>query len=94
MLAAPRLNGSHWPVPVGQLRRVVPAPLSVDTFDGQAWLGVVAFRLTDVHLRGLPNAPGAAHFPEVNLRTYVTLDGQPGVLFLNLLDGLPAPSAT
>jgi uncharacterized protein YqjF (DUF2071 family) len=40
--------------------------------------------LSDVHLRGLPNAPGTSAFPEVNLRTYVSLDGQPGVLFLSL----------
>jgi uncharacterized protein YqjF (DUF2071 family) len=75
---------AHWPVPIAQLRDIVPTPLTVDTFGGQAWLGVVAFRLSDVHLRGLPNAPGASHFPEVNLRTYVSLDGQPGVLFLSL----------
>jgi uncharacterized protein YqjF (DUF2071 family) len=75
---------AHWPVSLAQLRRVVPAPLTVDTFANQAWLGVVAFRLSDVHLRGLPNAPGTSRFPEVNLRTYVSLDGQPGVLFLSL----------
>jgi uncharacterized protein YqjF (DUF2071 family) len=75
---------AHWPVPPDQLRRLVPPPLTIDTFGDRAWLGVVAFRLSDVHLHGLPNAPGAAHFPEVNLRTYVSLDGHPGVLFLSL----------
>jgi uncharacterized protein YqjF (DUF2071 family) len=75
---------AHWPVSLDQLRQVLPAQLTLDTFDGQAWLGVVAFRLSDVHLRGLPNAPGTSRFPEVNLRTYVSLDGKPGVLFLSL----------
>jgi uncharacterized protein len=75
---------AHWPVPFDRLRALVPAPLTLDTFDDHAWLGIVAFRLSDIHLRGLPNAPGASHFPEVNLRTYVTLGGKPGVLFLSL----------
>jgi uncharacterized protein YqjF (DUF2071 family) len=75
---------AHWPVALDQLRRVVPQPLEIDTFDDHAWLGVVAFRLSGIHLRGLPAAPGLAGFPEVNLRTYVSLDHQPGVLFLSL----------
>jgi uncharacterized protein YqjF (DUF2071 family) len=75
---------AHWPVPLDQLRRVVPRSLEIDTFDGQAWLGVVAFHLSDIHLRGLPQPPGLSRFPEVNLRTYVTVDHQPGVLFLSL----------
>jgi len=75
---------AHWPLPVDQMRRVVPQPLEIDTFDDQAWLGVVAFRLSRIHLRGLPEAPGLSGFPEVNLRTYVSFDHQPGVLFLSL----------
>jgi uncharacterized protein len=64
---------AHWPVPLRQLRRVVPPQLTIDTFDDRAWLGVVAFRISDIHLRGLPSLPGVASFPEVNLRTYVRL---------------------
>jgi uncharacterized protein YqjF (DUF2071 family) len=75
---------AHWPVPLELLRRIVPPPLEIDTFDDQAWLGVVAFRLSGIHLRGLPDAPGMSGFPEVNLRTYVTFDHRPGVLFLSL----------
>ena len=75
--------------PTGPLRltcsaRCVPAPLELDTFDGQPWLGVVAFRLSDIHLHGLPPLPGVRGFPEVNLRTYVRLGNRPGVLFLSL----------
>src|SRR5438477_12930899 len=75
---------AHWPVALDQLTRAVPPPLSLDTFQGQAWLGVVAFQISDIHLRGWPALPGVSAFPEVNLRTYVTLDGRPGVLFLSL----------
>jgi len=73
-----------WAVRADQLRRVVPPQLELDTFADQAWLGVVAFNIGRIHLRGLPPAPGLAHFPEVNLRTYVRHKGRPGVLFLSL----------
>jgi uncharacterized protein YqjF (DUF2071 family) len=75
---------AHWPVPPEQLLRLVQAPLQLDTFDGRAWVGVVAFRISDLHLRGLPPVPTLSGFPEVNLRTYVRLGNRPGVLFLSL----------
>jgi uncharacterized protein YqjF (DUF2071 family) len=75
---------AHWPVPQDQLQPLVQAPLKLDTFDGHAWLGVVAFRIRDLHLRGLPPIPSLSGFPEVNLRTYVHFEGRPGVLFLSL----------
>src|SRR5437870_3905422 len=75
---------AHWPVACDQLRNVVPAALEIDTYRGQAWIGVIAFRLSGIRLRGMPSVPGISAFPEVNLRTYVHLDGKPGVLFLSL----------
>ncbi|HUS16700.1 MAG TPA: DUF2071 domain-containing protein [Chloroflexia bacterium] len=75
---------AHWPVPVAALRALVPAGLTIDTFGGQAWLGVIAFRLTGIRLRGTPPLPGVSRFPEINLRTYVTCGGKPGVLFLSM----------
>ena len=29
---------AHWPLPIELLRRVVPAVIPLDTFEGQAWL--------------------------------------------------------
>src|SRR5947209_3802022 len=75
---------AHWPVSLAQLRRVVPPPLEIDTFADQAWLGVVAFQISRIHLRDWPTVPGMSAFPEVNLRTYVRYHGRPGVLFLSL----------
>ncbi|MFO0934236.1 MAG: DUF2071 domain-containing protein [Planctomycetota bacterium] len=75
---------AHAPVPVAALRAVVPAGLEVDTFDGAAWLGVVPFRMTRVGPRVLPPLPGLHAFPELNVRTYVTRDGRPGVWFFSL----------
>jgi uncharacterized protein YqjF (DUF2071 family) len=75
---------AHWPLPAARLAALVAAPLEVDTFDGQAWLGVVAFRLSRIQLRGCPVVSAVSDFAEVNLRTYVRIGGKPGVLFLSL----------
>ncbi len=74
----------HWPVPAAVLRPLVPAPLQLDTFDGQAWVGVVPFRMSGIRKRFLPPIPGTAAFPELNVRTYVTAGGKPGVWFFSL----------
>jgi uncharacterized protein YqjF (DUF2071 family) len=79
-----RLLFAHWPLPPAALRAVVPAALPLDTFDGQAWLGIVPFSLTGLRLRGLPPLPALSAFPELNVRTYVTLGGKPGVYFFSL----------
>jgi len=75
---------AHWPVERDALARHVPPPLALDTFDGTAWLAVTPFRITELRARGLPSIPGVSRFPEVNVRTYVTLDGKPGVWFFSL----------
>lgn len=75
---------AHWRVPHEELEQFVAPPLCVDTFGGQAWLGVVAFRLSRIQLRGCPVVAAVSDFAEVNLRTYVRLHDRPGVLFLSL----------
>jgi len=79
-----RLLFAHWPVPPETLRRVVPSELPIDTHDGQAWVGVTPFRVRGFRLRNSPPIPPVAAFPEVNVRTYVTLEGKPGIHFLSL----------
>lgn len=74
----------HWPVDPGLLTRTLPAGVEVDTRDGRASLGAVPFRMTGVSPRLLPNVPGVSAFPELNLRTYVTVGGVPGVWFYSL----------
>ncbi len=74
---------AHWQIPVEQLRQRIPKPLQIDTFDGAAWIGVVPFHMSDVHARILPTRI-ASRFPELNVRTYVVLDGKPGVWFFSL----------
>ncbi|MGH9677887.1 MAG: YqjF family protein [Candidatus Acidiferrum sp.] len=75
---------AHWPVPAEALRPHIPARLEIDTFEGQAWMGVVPFRMSGVRLRGTPAVPWLSDFPELNVRTYVVADGKPGVWFFSL----------
>jgi uncharacterized protein YqjF (DUF2071 family) len=80
----------HRPYPVSAgpwamgLRPLVPPSLSIDTFDGSAWLGVVPFDMTGVRPHFFPAVPGLSNFPEINLRTYVTAQNRPGIWFFSL----------
>ncbi len=76
---------AHWPIAPAAMRRAVPAALDLDTFDGQAWIGVVPFGMRDVRPRLAPSVPWLSHFLELNVRTYVRAPGgQPGVYFFSL----------
>jgi uncharacterized protein len=75
---------AHWRVDETALRRHILAELKIDTYEGQAWLGVVPFRMSGVRLRGTPAVPWLSAFPELNVRTYVVADGKPGVWFFSL----------
>jgi uncharacterized protein len=75
---------AHWPVDARALREKLPAGLPLDLYDGQGWLGIVPFHMTNVAPRGVPNLPMVSAFPELNVRTYVTVGGKPGVYFFSL----------
>ena len=75
---------AHWPVDMDVLRSKIPAALTIDTFDGAAWIGIVPFSMTGVRLRGTPPLPWLSAFPELNVRTYVTAQEKPGVWFFSL----------
>lgn len=75
---------AHWPVDVATLRSRVPADLDLDLFDGVAWLGVVAFHMTNVAPRAIPSLPWLSAFPELNVRTYVRVDNRAGIYFFSL----------
>jgi uncharacterized protein len=75
---------AHWPLPAEKMRSLVPAQLTLDTFAGQCWAGVIPFHMSGIRGRGLPPLLGLSRFPELNVRTYVTHGGKPGVFFFSL----------
>ena len=75
---------AHYPIKYEVLRKLVPEALQLDAYNGTYWVGVVPFRMSGVRLRGLPPVPGTDQFPELNVRTYVIVDGKPGVYFFSL----------
>ena len=74
----------HWPIDSEILRPLIPSKLSIDTFAGQAWIGVVPFTMWGIRASFLPPIPGTSAFHELNVRTYVHHDGVPGVWFFSL----------
>jgi len=80
---------AHWPVPVAMLRPLIPDALEIDTYEGQAWVGVVPFWMSGIRLGPLPPVPLTSSFPELNVRTYVTDGTEPGVWFFCLDAGNP-----
>ena len=75
---------THWRLSAEELRAFVSEELPLDTFDGSAWLGVTPFRLSGLRIRGLPPVPHFSSFLELNVRTYVKLDGKAGIYFFSL----------
>ena len=83
----------HWSVETQKLRSLIPDSLSIDEFDGTAWVGLVPFTMRDVLPTIVPKVPGVSDIPrfssfhECNVRTYVTPrrgDPVPGVWFFSL----------
>ena len=74
----------HWPVAPDALRPHVPARLPLDIAEGTAWISIAAFEVRASRPRGLPPPPAIGRFPELNVRTYVTRGGRPGIFFLSL----------
>ena len=74
----------HWPVPVDLLRPLIPEHLAIDTHDGLAWVGITPFTMWGVRPAFTPPLPYLSESHELNVRTYVHLDGVPGVWFFSL----------
>ena len=75
----------HWRYDPAAIARTLPPGLTLDTFDGSAWVGLVPFVLSGVQPYGAPALPWISRFPETNVRTYVrSADGERGVWFYTL----------
>ena len=79
-----RLLFLHWPLPEESLRPLIPDPLVIDTFGGSAWIGITPFTMWGVRPAFLPPVPVLSESHELNVRTYVHLDGVPGIWFFSL----------
>jgi len=75
---------AHWPAEPEVLRPAVPARVPLDTYDGEAWIGITPFVVRGLRPRGAPPPPALSRFAETNVRTYTTIDGRPGIWFLSL----------
>ena len=74
----------HWRIPKNLLDSTIPKELSVDLHDGDAWISVVGFRLTNLKIKPMVQIPWK-DFNELNLRTYVRDQlGRKGVWFYSL----------
>ncbi|MDY7232780.1 YqjF family protein [Hyalangium rubrum] len=75
----------HWEVPAEALARLLPPGLTLDTYEGRAFVGLVPFTMRGVRPAGLPPFPPLSNFHETNVRTYVHREGKdPGVWFFSL----------
>jgi uncharacterized protein YqjF (DUF2071 family) len=75
---------AHWRLEPRALAPHLPAGLALDTFEGQAWLGVTPFLVRHMRLRLTPPLPVLSTFPELNVRTYVRFGDRPGIWFFSL----------
>lgn len=76
----------HWKVDADSLQQLLPPGLTVETFDGSAWLGMVPFSMERVRPWWSPAVPGVSWFLETNLRTYVRHSGGLSAVWFFSLD--------
>ena len=74
----------HWRIEPSRIAHLVPRALTVEQFDGSAWIAVTPFWMSGVTLRGVPPLPGLSTFPELNVRTYVRHGAKAGIWFFSL----------
>ncbi|SFI10186.1 YqjF family protein [Planctomicrobium piriforme] len=75
----------HWRIEPAVIQRLLPAGLTVDVFDGSAWIGIVPFQMRKIRPVWSPSVPWISNFLELNVRTYaVDRNGTPGVWFFSL----------
>jgi uncharacterized protein YqjF (DUF2071 family) len=67
----------NYRVPPEMLRPWIPRGTSLDLWQGEAFVSLVAFKFLDTRVLGCP-VPGHRHFEEVNLRFYVVRETAQG----------------
>ena len=72
----------HYEVDAQELQKQVPFKL--DLYQGKAVVSIVAFCMDRIRFPFLPSVPGLKKLNELNLRTYVEVNGVKGVYFFTL----------
>ncbi len=75
---------AHYPVSKSLLRSLIPNCFEIDTFEDNAWISIVPFLMSGIRIHGIRELPFTPEFAELNVRTYVTFRGKPGVYFFSL----------
>ncbi len=72
----------HWRLPAERIAPLLPKRLTLDTWEGDAWIGLVPFQMSGIRPWW---SPCGFAFAETNVRTYVHFEGRdPGVWFFSL----------
>ena len=74
----------HWEAAADPLRTLLPAGLTLDLFQGKAYVGLIPFTVRNSRLAIAPRVPQPGDFHETNVRTYVRLGSREGVYFFSL----------
>jgi hypothetical protein len=72
----------NWKVEPESIQSLIPFPL--DLHEGKAVLSIVPFQMDQIRFPFTPVIPGLSSLWELNLRTYVKVNGTPGVYFFCL----------
>lgn len=74
----------HWEADKDEIEKLLPEELKVDLYQDKAYIGIVPFKAKNTRMRHLPRPPYIHTFLEMNIRTYVTYKGVPGIYFLTM----------
>ncbi|MFN2507617.1 MAG: YqjF family protein [Chthoniobacterales bacterium] len=80
-----RLLFVHWRISLEAAQQTLPPGLTVDTYEGEALIGITPFFMRNVRPVGVPAIPWLSEFQELNVRIYVyDRNGVPGIWFYSL----------
>ena len=80
-----QLTFIHWAFDPSVVQQLLPQGLTIETFDGRAWVSLVPFQMRVTLPNDRIRLPFIGRFPETNVRTYVTApDGSQGIWFFSL----------
>lgn len=74
----------HLPVSKEIIKQQIPKELELDTYEGQAWITIIPFKVNGMRPRKLPPIPFHKSYIELNVRTYVKHNGIKGIYFFSL----------